>query len=143
MTTLKAEAGSPDPRKLGRRAISEGGDRESGAGGEGRPVLLPADDEALTAWPYSTLGDDLRLILDALIASLADASMTHRVLCRYRPSRELAYAFQMPARGRSTADHRIRTRQFLILECQGHTGFAYVIEPSRRTISEHFPVGIV
>lgn len=51
--------------------------------------------------------------------------------------------FQMPARGQITSDKRIRPRQFLILECQGRTGFAYAIEPSRQTDTEHLPVGIV
>ncbi|HEU0153157.1 MAG TPA: hypothetical protein VFQ84_07425 [Arenimonas sp.] len=138
-----AEEGTSDPRRMGRRKVQEAGAQLPGRGGEGRPVATPDQTDAAAAAAYVPIGDDLRPVLDIVGQLLVAGARGETIHCQFRPSRDLSYSFQMPARGKKVVDPRIRSRQFLIFECVWRGTYVYVVEPARRAVSENFPVGVI
>lgn len=94
-------------------------------------------------------GRDLRPVFEKVLDTPAGHGRS-QLRGRFLPSREKAHRFELkattaktPVRLATTPDRRIKPRQLLIFELRCRDKWLYLIEPTRRSRSERFPIGIV
>lgn len=138
----------PDPRRSGTRQVDQGGADVPG-GAAHSPVLLPGGSAAPEAGEFIAFGRDLRPVLEA-VRDVLRTSLDPSLSATFLPSRELAHRFELPSRNAKQKDpaamrpdRRVKSRQLLIFEISLRGRYAYAIEPSRRSATERFPIGIV
>ena len=149
-TASEVGPGAADPRRPGFRPVDSGGTDVPGSHAANIPVVLPGNQMSPIPGDYAVpFGRDLRPVFEKVLTRLQD-TVDPSCVGRFLPSREKAHRFELkattaktPVRPATTPDRRIKPRQLLIFELRCRDKWLYLIEPTRRSRSERFPIGIV